>query len=161
VHDPDEARGYAALMRLQPDTYTVETLAEKIGRSEKYVYARLRLTHLVDETQQALYVGKLTVAHAFEIARLQPEDQRRALAECLPQHRTTAAVLKDKKAEVVTVRSLSDWIEREIHLDISHAPLTHKTKNYRLRREVAHLVPNAPGTTRFSSRQCCRNPSGS
>lgn len=35
VHEFDEARGYAALMQLQPDTYTVETLAEKIGRSEK------------------------------------------------------------------------------------------------------------------------------
>src|ERR1700675_3451392 len=53
VHELDEARGYAALMHLQPETYTVETLAEKIGRSEKYVYARLRLTHLVDEVQQA------------------------------------------------------------------------------------------------------------
>jgi len=37
VHELDEARGYAALMQLQPETYTVETLAEKIGRSEKYV----------------------------------------------------------------------------------------------------------------------------
>jgi ParB family transcriptional regulator, chromosome partitioning protein len=122
VHELDEARGYAALMQLQPGSYTVESLAEKIGRSEKYVYARLRLTHLVDEIQQAFYVGKLTVAHAFEIARLQPDDQRRALAECFPEHRTTAAVLKDKKAEAVTVRSLREWIEREIHLDISHAP---------------------------------------
>ena len=51
VHELDEARGYAALMQLQPDTYTVETLAEKIGRSEKYVYARLRLLHLIEEAQ--------------------------------------------------------------------------------------------------------------
>src|SRR6266481_6147876 len=72
VHELDEARGYAALMQLQPETYSVETLAEKIGRSEKYVYARLRLTHLVEEVQHAFYTGKLTVAHAFEIARLQP-----------------------------------------------------------------------------------------
>src|SRR6266853_6454743 len=122
VHELDEARGYAALMQLQPENYTVEVLAEKIGRSEKYVYARLRLTHLVDEVQQAFYVGKLTVAHAFEIARLQFEDQRRALAECFPTYRTTAAALQDKKAEAVTVRSLREWIEREIHLDISHAP---------------------------------------
>jgi hypothetical protein len=28
--------------------------------------------HLVDELQQAFYTGKLTVAHAFEMARLQP-----------------------------------------------------------------------------------------
>src|SRR6202035_2233881 len=95
VHELDETRGYTALMQLQPDTYTVETLAEKIGRSEKYVYARLRLMHLVDEIQEAFYNGKLTVAHAFEIARLQPDDQRRALAECFPHHRTAAALLKD------------------------------------------------------------------
>jgi ParB family transcriptional regulator, chromosome partitioning protein len=122
VHELDEAPGYSALMQLQPDTYTVETLAEKVGRSEKYVYARLRLLHLVDEAQQAFYLGKLTVAHAFELARLQLDDQHRALAECFPQHRSAAAVLKDKKAEAVTVRSLREWIEREIHLDISNAP---------------------------------------
>jgi ParB family transcriptional regulator, chromosome partitioning protein len=123
VHELDEARGYAALMQLQPDTYTVETLAEKIGRSEKYVYARLRLTHLVEEVQQAFYAGQLTVAHAFEIARLQPTDQRRALAGCFPNHRTAAALLKDKKAEtLVTVRELREWIESEIHLDLTNAP---------------------------------------
>lgn len=129
VHELDEARAYAALMQMQPDTYTVETLAEKIGRSEKYVYARLRLTHLVEEVQEAFYAGKLTVAHAFEIARLQPADQRRALAECFPQHRTAAAVLKDKKAEAVTVRFLREWIEREILLDISNAPFDAQDAN--------------------------------
>jgi ParB family chromosome partitioning protein len=126
VHELDEARGYLALMQLQPDTYTVETLADKIGRSEKYVYGRLRLTHLVAEAQQAFYAGKLTVAHAFEIARLQPSDQLRALAECFPQHRTAAALLKDKKAEAVTVRELREWVEREIHLDITNAPFDPK-----------------------------------
>jgi ParB family chromosome partitioning protein len=122
VHELDEARGYAALMQLQPETYTVETIAEKIGRSEKYVYARLRLTQLLGEVQQAFYVGKLTVAHAFEIARLQPSDQRRALQECFPTRRTAAAIAKDQKAEAVTVRELRGWIEREIHLDLTNAP---------------------------------------
>lgn len=122
VHELDEARGYAVLMQMQPDTYTVETLAEKIGRSEKYVYARLRLMHLIQEAQDAFYIGRLTVAHAFEIARLQPHDQRRALQECFPNHKTPDAVLKDKKAEAVTVRQLREWIEREIHLDLTNAP---------------------------------------
>src|SRR5580700_11053353 len=122
VHELDEARGYAALMQLQPGAYTVETLAGKIGRSEKYVYARLRLTHLVDEIQQAFYSGKLSVAHAFEMARLQPDDQKRALQECFPHHRTAAAILKDGKAEAVTVRQLRKWVEQEIHLDLTNAP---------------------------------------
>jgi ParB family chromosome partitioning protein len=122
VHELDEARGYATLMQLEPQTYTVETLAEKIGRSEKYVYARLRLMHLVAEAQQAFYTGKLSVAHAFEIARLQPDDQKRALQECFPGHRNASAILKDRKAEAATVRQLREWIEREIHLDLTHAP---------------------------------------
>lgn len=122
VHELDEARGYAALMRLQPENYTVETLAEKIGRSGKYVYARLRLLHLIEDAQEAFYLGKLTVAHAFEIARLQPNDQQRALQECFPNHSSTASALKDRKAEAVTVRGLRSWIESEVHLDLSHAP---------------------------------------
>ena len=122
VHELDEARGYAVLMQMQPETYTVETIAEKIGRSEKYVYTRLQLTHLIEEVQQAFYNGKLSVAHAFEIARLQPDDQKRALRECFPAQRTAAAILKDHKAEAVTVRQLREWVEREIHLDLTNAP---------------------------------------
>ena len=122
VHELDEARGYAALMQIEPEVYTVETLAEKIGRSEKYVYSRLRLTYLVGEIQQAFYSGKLSVAHAFEIARLEPDDQRRAFAECFPNHRTVAAAVKDKKSDAITVRQLRDWIAREIHLDLLNAP---------------------------------------
>ena len=122
VHELDEAQGYAALMQLQPENYTVETIATKVGRSEAYVYARLRLLHLIPEARQAFYEGKLTVAHAFETARLQPNDQQRALQECFPNHRSPAAILKDKKAEAVTVRELRQWIEREIHLDLTNAP---------------------------------------
>jgi ParB family transcriptional regulator, chromosome partitioning protein len=122
VHELDEARGYATLIQLQPETYTVETLAEKIGRSEKYVYARLRLMQLIQAVQEAFYIGRLTVAHAFEIARLEPNDQSRALQECFPNHKTAAAILKDGKAEAVTVRQLRAWVEQEIHLDLANAP---------------------------------------
>src|SRR5229473_6644975 len=72
VHELDEAQGYAALMQLQPETYTVETISAKVGKSQAYVYGRLRLTQLIPEAKQAFYEDKLTVAHAFEIARLQP-----------------------------------------------------------------------------------------
>jgi len=122
VHPLDEAQGYAALIELQPDTYTVEGIASRVGRSPAYVNGRLRLIQLIPEAKQAFYEDKLTVAHAFEIARLQPNDQRRALQECFPQYRNAAAILKDKKAEATTVRELRAWIEREIHLDLTNAP---------------------------------------
>jgi ParB family chromosome partitioning protein len=122
VHPLDEAQGYAALIELQPDTYTVESISSRVGRSPAYISGRLRLIQLIAEAKQAFYDDKLTVAHAFEIARLQPNDQRRALQECFPHYRNAAAILKDKKAEATTVRELRAWIEREIHLDLTNAP---------------------------------------
>src|SRR5947209_4650738 len=122
VHPLDEAQGYAALVELQPDTYTVESIASQVGRSPAYVSGRLRLIQLIPEAKKAFYDDKLTVAHAFEIVRLQPNDQRLALQECFPQYRNAAAILKDRKAEATTVRELRAWIEREIHLDLTNAP---------------------------------------
>ena len=122
VHPLDEAQGYGALIDLQPDTYTVESIASRVGRSPAYVSGRLRLIQLIPEAKQAFYEDKVTVAHAFEIARLQSNDQRRALQECFPQYRNAAAILKDKKAEATTVRELRGWIAREIHLDLTNAP---------------------------------------
>src|SRR6267143_1025944 len=121
THELDEAQGYADLLSLQPSN-TVETIAAKVAKSPAYVNGRLQLLKLIDEAKQAFRAAKLNYSHAFEIARLQPKDQQRALQECFPQHRNAAAVLKDQKAEAVTVRQLRDWIEREILLDLTNSP---------------------------------------
>ncbi|HJT68636.1 MAG TPA: ParB/RepB/Spo0J family partition protein [Terriglobales bacterium] len=122
VHELDEGLGYLALANLKPDFYTVETIAAQVAKSPSYVKGRISLTELIPAAQTAFYDGKLTVAHALEVARLQLPDQERALVECFPGHRSSAAILKDRKAEVVTVRQLREWIEREIHLDLKNAP---------------------------------------
>src|SRR5205814_4813263 len=96
VHELDEALGYKALIRQDPALYTVETLAAKVGRSQKYIYGRLKLAELTPNLQKAFYADKLTAGHAAEIARLQPKDQERALSECFPGHRTAKAILKNK-----------------------------------------------------------------
>jgi ParB family chromosome partitioning protein len=143
IHEMDEAQGYAALMQMQPDNYTAEAIAATVGRSEKYVTGRLRLLQLIPDARQAFYGGKLTFIHAFEIARLQPNDQRRALQECFPNHRNVATILKDKKAEAATVRQLREWIDREIHLDLTTAAFdTHDET----------LVPSAGSCTRCPKR---------
>jgi ParB family transcriptional regulator, chromosome partitioning protein len=134
VHELDEALGYQALMRQNPERYTVDTLAQKIGRSPKYIYGRLKLADLTPNLQAAFYEGKLTVGHANEIARLEPKYQELALQECFPDHRTTKAILKDKDPRPVTVRELRDWIEREIHLSLAQAPFDANDPN---------LVPSA------------------
>ncbi len=122
IHELDEALGYRALRDLNPELYTVETIAAKVGKTSTYVYGRMKLAELIPAVQTAFYENRLSVAHALEIARLQPKDQERALVECFPGHRSTASVLKDRKAEAVSVRQLREWIDREIHLDLKNAP---------------------------------------
>ena len=41
VHPLDEAQGYAALIQLQPNTYTVESIATRVSRSPACVSGRL------------------------------------------------------------------------------------------------------------------------
>jgi ParB family transcriptional regulator, chromosome partitioning protein len=122
IHELDEGIGYRSLMELKPDFYTVETIAAQVAKSPSYVKGRISLTDLIPTAQTTFYEGKLTVAHALELARLQPADQDRALMECFPGHRSTASILKDRKAEATTLRQLRDWIDREIHLDLKNAP---------------------------------------
>ncbi len=122
VHELDEALGYTALIKQNPELYTVETIAAKVGRTVSYVYQRLKLAELTPNVQAAFYAGKLTAGHAVEIARLQPRDQERAFEECFPGHRTTKAVLRDKDPRPISVRELRDWIQREIHLSLANAP---------------------------------------
>ncbi len=121
IHELDEGIGYRSLMDLRPDFYTVETIAAQVAKSPSYVKGRISLTLLIPAAQAAFYDGKVSVAHGLEIARLQPVDQEKALLECFPGHRSTGSILKDRKAEALTVRQLRQWIEREIHLDLKNA----------------------------------------
>jgi len=129
IHALDEALGYRALRDINPDSYTVEAIAATVAKSPSYVKGRISLAELIPAVQTAFYDGKLTVAHALEIARLQPRDQERALMECFPDHRSAGSILKDRKAEALTVRQLRDWIEREIHLDLKNVPFDSEDAN--------------------------------
>jgi len=129
IHELDEGIGYRSLIDLRPDFYTVETIAAQVAKSPSYVKGRISLTELILAAQTAFYNGRLTVAHALEIARLQPRDQEKALLECFPGHRSTGSILKDRKAEALTVRQLREWIEREIHLDLRNAPFDTEDPN--------------------------------
>lgn len=72
IHELDEAFGYRALRELNPELYTVESIVAKVGKTSRYVYGCMKLVDLIPAVQTAFYEGKLTVAHALEIARLQP-----------------------------------------------------------------------------------------
>jgi ParB family transcriptional regulator, chromosome partitioning protein len=164
IHELDEGIGYRSLMELRPDFYTVETIAAQVAKSPAYIRGRISFTELIPAAQTAFYDGRLTVAHALEVARLQARDQERALMECFPGHRTTGSILKDHKAEALTVRQLREWIEREIHLDLKHAPFDTEDANLLPAAGACSTCPKRTGNNpllfpEIKNRSLCTDPS--
>ena len=164
IHELDEGIGYRSLMDLKPDSYTVETIAVQVAKSPAYIRGRISLTELIQAAQTAFYDGRLTVAHALEIARLQPADQEKALVECFPGHRTAKSILKDRKAEALTIRQLRDWIEREIHLDLKSAPFDTDDANLLPAAGACSTCPKRTGNNpllfpEIKNRSLCTDPS--
>lgn len=124
----DEAQGYRTLM--EKAGYEVPSIAAKIGKSESYIYQRLKLLELIPEAQKQLTEDKITAGHAILIARLQPEEQK----ECLDAIKEEADY-----GNGMSVRDLADHIETQIHLDLNSASFSKKDPD---------LVPEAgPCTT--------------
>lgn len=73
----EEAEGYRLLMTKAG--YTVDKIAERVGMSVKYVYDRVKLLQLIPEAQQLVRDEKITAGHAILLARLKPEQQKKAI----------------------------------------------------------------------------------
>lgn len=82
IHPLDEAEGYQALMKTagKASGYNVSVVAAKVGKSESYVYRRLKLLELEDDLTAALAEDRLSVAHAEKLLRL-PEKLRKEAAD--------------------------------------------------------------------------------
>jgi ParB family chromosome partitioning protein len=119
LHPLDEAQGYQTL--IDKTGMEIATIAAKVGKSESYVYQRLKLLALTDKAQKAFLAEKITAGHAILIARLQPADQAEALRECTQGYRTS-------------VRDLIEWIDRHVHMDLHSAPF---------KKDDAQLIPEA------------------
>ncbi len=76
VNPLEEAAGFRALLQTG---YELDHLAERLGRSKKYVYDRIKLLDLVPIAQHLLLDGKMSAGHGILLARLKAEDQARAL----------------------------------------------------------------------------------
>jgi ParB family transcriptional regulator, chromosome partitioning protein len=57
-------------------------LAEKTGKSESLVYARLALLQLIPEVAEAFQQERITASHATLIARLPRDRQKDAFEQC-------------------------------------------------------------------------------
>lgn len=80
----EEAAAYRARLKAAGDAgqkMSVDQLAERIGKSRRYVYDKLQLLDLSEPAKKALGAGNISAAYASELVRLKPELQEAALTE--------------------------------------------------------------------------------
>lgn len=73
LHPLEEAEGYEKLLKCKtPDgkPYNADLIADKLGKSRAYVFARLKLLALDEKARQAFYDDKLNVSTALLLARI-------------------------------------------------------------------------------------------
>ena len=112
VHPLEEAEGYEQLMKRHG--YTAEQLAEKIGKSKAYIYARLKLCALDAPARKAFYEGKLNPSTALLIARIPvPALQTEAMKEITAQN---------FRGEPMSYRGAAEHIQDRYMLRLDEAP---------------------------------------
>lgn len=133
VHPLDEAEGYQALLKRAG--YDVERLAARVGKSPSHIYQRLRLRELVPQAREAFERDELATAHALQLARLQPQDQTKALGWLLQY----APTIDGRRQPRMTAEELRERIKSDLLRSLAAAPW---------KLDDATLVPKAgPCTT--------------
>lgn len=134
VHPLEEAEGFRRL--LDSGKYTVESLAKKIGegKSVGYVYARLKLSKLIEPAKKAFLAKKIETEHAVLIARLDPESQARALEVACGRMDVESREGYHDADFLISSRDLAAWIHRDVYMELEEVPWDLKD---------AALVPSA------------------
>lgn len=128
LHPLEEAEGYERLMNAHG--MTVDQVADKIGKSKAYVYARLKLTALCPAARKLFYDDKIVAATALDIARISPASEQERCLEMLKDHQ--------RGGEPLSVRDARDLIHRNFMLRLAEAPFDPKSND---------LVPGAGACT--------------
>lgn len=126
-HALDEAESYRRLMTQAK--LDVANIAARVGRSVPYVYDRLRLNDLTPEVKQLFRSDRITPGHAVVLARLKPEDQKRAIDarhgglfehESLlwnPSDENRPNFDAEEALKTKTVRELQGWVDKHVKFD--------------------------------------------
>jgi ParB/RepB/Spo0J family partition protein len=81
VHPLREAHAYKYLFD-KDKANTISELALKFGKTEHYIQTRLKLNDLIADAKKDFFEGIMTIGHALLLARLTPDDQKKAIERC-------------------------------------------------------------------------------
>ena len=118
IHPLEEALGFKSLLELGEPTYTIANIASRAGKSEAYVYGRIRLADLIPPVAEAFLKDQITIGHALLIAKLPASQQQEAFAAAFRGMWTS----EGNSQVLIPVRELAVWIESNILLQLASAP---------------------------------------
>jgi ParB family transcriptional regulator, chromosome partitioning protein len=118
IHPLEEALGFKSLLELGEPAYTISTIASRAGKSEAYVYGRIRLADLIPPVAEAFLKDQITIGHALLIAKLPASQQQEAFAAAFRGMWTS----EGNSQVLIQVRELAVWIETNVLLQLASAP---------------------------------------
>ena len=118
IHPLEEALGFKSLLELGEPAYTIATIASRAGKSEAYVYGRIRLADLIPPVAEAFLKDQITIGHALLIAKLPASQQQEAFSAAFRGLWTS----EGNSQVLIPVRELAAWIESNILLQLASAP---------------------------------------
>src|SRR5438128_721809 len=117
IHPLEEALGFKSLLELG-EPYNIAHIAARAGKSEAYIYGRLRLADLIPPVAEAFLKDKITIGHALLIAKLPAAQQQEAFAAAFRGMWTT----EGNTQVLIPVKELAAWIESNILLQLASVP---------------------------------------
>jgi ParB family transcriptional regulator, chromosome partitioning protein len=117
IHPLEEALGFKSLLELG-EPYNIAHIAARAGKSEAYIYGRLRLVDLIPPVAEAFLKDKITIGHALLIAKLPAAQQQEAFAAAFRGMWTT----EGNTQVLIPVKELAAWIESNILLQLASVP---------------------------------------
>lgn len=128
LHAIEEARGYQSLMA-PPYRRTARQIADKIGKSENYVYDRMKILQLIPELQEIFWNDEIYTEHAIRLARIPADKQKLCLETALfvPEHSLYDPEDQDDHHEryrkAISVRELQAWIDEHVRFETKPDPM--------------------------------------
>ena len=118
IHPLEEALGFKSLLELGEPAYSIATIASRAGKSEAYVYGRIRLADLIPPVAEAFLKDQITIGHALLIAKLPASQQQEAFSAAFRGLWTS----EGNSQVLIPVRELAAWIESNILPQLASAP---------------------------------------
>jgi ParB family chromosome partitioning protein len=143
IHPLEEALGFKSLLELGEHAYTIATIASRAGKSEAYVYGRIRLADLIPPVAEGFLKDQITIGHALLIAKLPASQQQEAFSAAFRGLWTS----EGNSQVLIPVRELAAWIESNILLQLASAPFDKQDET--LVPEAGSCV-NCPKRTGFN-----------